>query len=126
MKERGILKMEREARREMDDEEEIELCSIHPHIRFMVDIIDVSILVVITVRVCGDVFNHAQIFPTLHLNKDGKAMIKIPKSESFKTQKVIHLLASFNMCHSSVISDEIVKNFVAFLSEFKPFFSSPD
>lgn len=52
-KERGILKKEREGWKEIDDEEEIELCSIHPHVRFMVDIIDVSILVVITVRVCG-------------------------------------------------------------------------
>lgn len=36
--------------REMDDGGEAELCSVHPHIGFMVDVIDASILAVITVR----------------------------------------------------------------------------
>lgn len=36
--------------REMDGGEEAELCSVHPHIGFMVDVIDASIPAVITVR----------------------------------------------------------------------------
>lgn len=40
----------REGWREMDDGEEAELCSVHPHIGFMVDVIDASIRAVITVR----------------------------------------------------------------------------
>lgn len=34
----------------MDEGEEAELCSVHPHIGFMVDVIDASIPTVITVR----------------------------------------------------------------------------
>lgn len=41
---------ERDGEREMDDGEEAELCSVHPHIGFMVDVIDASIPTVITVR----------------------------------------------------------------------------
>lgn len=40
----------REGWREMDDGKEEELCSVHPHIGFMVDVIDASIPAVITVR----------------------------------------------------------------------------
>lgn len=50
--ERGIFWRQKERWREINGKEEIELCSIHLCIRFIVDIIDVSIRVVITVGGC--------------------------------------------------------------------------
>lgn len=56
------------------------------HVRFMVNIIDVSILVVITVRVCGMFLSRLLIFPTLYLtlwkwiNKAGKQHENFTKS----------------------------------------------
>lgn len=55
--------------REIDDGEEAELCSIHPHIGFMVDVIDASIPTVITVRDGGLFLIIAPLFPALHLTQ---------------------------------------------------------
>lgn len=46
----------------MDEGEEAELCSVHPHIGFMVDVIDASIPAVITVRDRGPVLIKLQYF----------------------------------------------------------------
>lgn len=51
--ERDVLRQEMEECSETDDEDLTELCCVHPYVRVMVDIIDVSILVVIMARLRG-------------------------------------------------------------------------